>query len=514
LSEFVLYAGLSGPRIATTIGPQVRGAIDISVVRHIKPVPVPTSSHIQDPALFGERAPSHGSRANHLGFTRFTALTWLKQAALVLSVFPRPLLMGQPYTPRHGQRVLRHILGAQASSALTRPADQGRATPGRTIATNDEAAHRDRLPPRVVALVPAAPNAVLPETLGKLAAQARRPDRVIVIVNNCGDQTAAMAAQARQLGAEALIMEGANPQMKSGALNYALERVLPSLADDDAILVQDSDSFLDPEFISVTARKLADGYAAAGGNFRGREGGGMVGWFQSNEYARYARDTARKQGNVLCITGVGTLFRVSALRAVAAAIKSGRLPGAAGGHIYSYATITEDNWMTLALKHLGYRVVSPKDATMSTEVMPTWGKLARQRLRWKRGAFEDLLNFGLTRHTVKGWGFQVVAILGILATLAYFATLLASPWLGFHLHTLFLSITMLYAVERAVTVRSRGWKVMLLSATVLPEWGYDLFLQAVQLRALTGIMLRTRKSWGTVSVAAASAEPVMPTTAE
>jgi hypothetical protein len=79
---------------------------------------------------------------------------------------------------------------------------------------------------------------------------------------------------------------------------------------------------------------------------------------------------------------------------------------------------------------------------------------------------------------------------------------------------LFLSITMLYAVERAVTVRSRGWKVMLLSATVLPEWGYDLFLQAVQIRALTGIMLRTRKSWGTVSVAAASAEPVMPTTAE
>lgn len=431
-------------------------------------------------------------------------------AGLVMSVSSRLPLMGQPYIPRHRQGPARDMPGAPGSSVLTTAANQG-APADRTFAPSDDPAPGDGLPAQVVALVPAAPNAVLPETLGKLAAQVRRPDRVVVIVNNCGDQTAAMAAQARELGADAMIMEGANPEMKSGALNYALERVLPSLDDGDAILVQDSDSFLDPEFISVTAQKLAEGYAAAGGNFRGREGGGMVGWFQSNEYARYARDTARKQGNVLCITGVGTLFRVSALRAVAAAIENGRLPGAGGGYIYSYATITEDNWMTLALKHLGYRVVSPKNATMSTEVMLTWGKLARQRLRWKRGAFEDLLNFGLTRHTVKGWGFQVVAILGILATLAYFGTLIASPWLGFHLHRLFLSITALYAVERAVTVRSRGWKIMLLSGTVLPEWGYDLFLQAVQIRALAGIMLRTRKSWGTVSVASAPAEALAAT---
>ena len=62
--------------------------------------------------------------------------------------------------------------------------------------------------------------------------------------------------------------------------------------------------------------------------------------------------------------------------------------------------------MTLALTHLGYRVVSPKDATMSTEVMLTWRELARQRLRWKRGAFEDLLSFGFTRKTLKGWALQ------------------------------------------------------------------------------------------------------------
>ena len=129
---------------------------------------------------------------------------------------------------------------------------------------------------------------------------------------------------------------------------------------------------------------------------------------------------------------MGTLFRVSALRAVAAAIADGRLPDSGGGLAYSYATLTEDNWMTLALNHLGLPVVSPKNATMSTEVMLTWRDLARQRLRWKRGAFEDLLSFGLSRHTLKGWGLQLVSTLGVIATLAYLGTLMLSPWLGFH----------------------------------------------------------------------------------
>jgi cellulose synthase/poly-beta-1,6-N-acetylglucosamine synthase-like glycosyltransferase len=232
-----------------------------------------------------------------------------------------------------------------------------------------------------------------------------------------------------------------------------------------------------------------------GGNFHARPGGGICGAFQRNEYARYARDNARKHGRVLCITGVGTLFRVSALRAVAAAIADGRLPDSGGGLVYSYATLTEDNWMTLALKHLGLTFVSPKDATMSTEAMLTWKDLARQRLRWKRGAFEDLLSFGLSRHTLKGWGLQLVSTLGVIATLVYLGTLMLSLWLGFHPQPWFLAFTVVYAIERAVTVKARGWKIQLLSVAVFPEWIYDLFLQSVQVRALWGAVWRTSKSW-------------------
>ena len=282
---------------------------------------------------------------------------------------------------------------------------------------------------KIVALLPAHNEAEsIAATVCALRAQTRIPDEIIVICDNCTDATAEIASDH---GATVWTTSG-NTHKKAGALNFALERVLPQLEDDDAVLVQDADSFLDPDFVAVAAARLDDGYAAVGGNFHARPGGGICGAFQRNEYARYARDNARKHGRVLCITGVGTLFRVSALRAVAAAIADGRLPDSGGGLVYSYATLTEDNWMTLALKHLGLTFVSPKDATMSTEAMLTWQDLARQRLRWKRGAFEDLLSFGLSRHTLKGWGLQLVSTLGVIATLVYLGTLMLSLWLGFH----------------------------------------------------------------------------------
>ncbi len=345
---------------------------------------------------------------------------------------------------------------------------------------------------QLVALIPAHNEEdSIQHTISALQAQTVPADRIIVIADNCSDETPALA---RAAGAEVMVTRG-NTHKKAGALNYALEQVLPGLSDQDAVLVQDADTYLDPGFLAATTRKLGEGFGAAGGNFRGRSGGGICGALQRNEYARYARDTGRKQGRVLCITGVGTLLSVVALRDVVTGIRDGRLPDSGGGYAYSYATLTEDNWMTLALTHLGYRVVSPQDATMSTEVMITWRELAQQRLRWKRGAFEDLLSFGFTRKTMKGWGLQLVSALGVVATAAYLGTLLASPWLGFHPHLIFACITVLYAVERLVTVRSRGWKVALASATVVIEWGYDLYLQFVQLRALWGVAWRTQKSW-------------------
>ena len=297
----------------------------------------------------------------------------------------------------------------------------------------------------ITVLIPAHnEEASIAATIRALRRQTLLPDRIIVIADNCTDDTASIAEES---GVDVIVTEH-NTHKKAGALNFALRQVLPGLDERDMVLVQDADSFLDPEFLEVTANTLARGYDAAGGNFSARAGGGMCGWFQRNEYARYARDNARKGGRVLTITGVGTLFTVKALRAVIAGIADDTLPDSGGGYCYSYTTLTEDNWMTLALKHLGLRFLSPTGATMSTEPMTSWNDLGRQRLRWKRGAFEDLLSFGFTRHTLKGWGLFTVSVLGLLATVAYFGTLAIWLIIGFHPKLWMFLITALFGMER------------------------------------------------------------------
>src|SRR5260370_5181461 len=176
---------------------------------------------------------------------------------------------------------------------------------------------------RIVALIPAHnEEASIRPTIASLHAQTVQPDRIIVIADNCTDRTPALA---RAAGAEVMVTRG-NTHKKAGAISDALGRVLPSLSDQDAVLVQDADTFLDRGFLAATSRKLDEGFGAAGGNFRGRAGGGICGALQRNEYARYARDTARKQGRGLFITGVGPPLRAAALPGPGAGIRGNRLP--------------------------------------------------------------------------------------------------------------------------------------------------------------------------------------------
>lgn len=96
---------------------------------------------------------------------------------------------------------------------------------------------------RVTVVVPAHNEEVtLPTTLRALAEQTRRPDRVIVVADNCTDRTVAIA---RDMGHEAFETVG-NVHKKGGALNQVLSRLLPVSGPDDVILVMDADTSLGP----------------------------------------------------------------------------------------------------------------------------------------------------------------------------------------------------------------------------------------------------------------------------
>ncbi|MGY1831472.1 glycosyltransferase family 2 protein [Geodermatophilus sp. SYSU D01180] len=405
--------------------------------------------------------------------------------------------------------------------------------------------------PYVTVLVPAHDEAdQIAATLDGLRRQTLPPARVVVVADNCSDETVAIA---RAAGAEVFETVG-NTDKKAGALNQAwslrFRRVAagerrgeerraadrrthtsdtagperrtgsrraagdrrngvddrraaptgrPDAADDDLVLVQDADSSLDGGFLEGAAHHVLkdDRMGAVGGTFRGDPGGGLVGHLQRNEYARYARDVRRLQGKCLVVTGTAAMFRAATLRRISEARRDGRVPRGDGrGGIYDTTVLTEDNELTFAILHLGYQVLSPKECTLTTEVMPTWRALWNQRLRWKRGAIENCVQYGVTRVTWRYWGRQLLTLAGVVVTFLYLGSVAAAMVSTGHLNVqpFWLAVTGIFVVERVVTVRDRGWRHMLAAATMY-ELLYDVFLQLVHAKAYLDAALRRERRW-------------------
>ncbi|HET7475004.1 MAG TPA: glycosyltransferase family 2 protein [Dermatophilaceae bacterium] len=345
----------------------------------------------------------------------------------------------------------------------------------------------------ILALVPAHnERGKVAAAVDSLRQQSEPPDRIVVVADNCTDDTEEVA---RAAGAEVWPTSG-NHARKAGALNQVLASLLPGLADEDAVLVLDADSVLTRRFLQVARSRLAKDttIGAIGGVFLGEEGAGLVGELQRNEYTRYARDIARKKARAMVLTGTATLFRVDVLRAVTAA-RAATLPGVAG-RTFDTSSLTEDNEMTLAIKTLGFRTLSPRQCVVFTEVMTTWTDLWRQRVRWQRGAIENLRQYGLSRVTLPYVGQQLGMTLGLVAMwvyLAFTALLITSGQFSFS--PVWAGVGLVFVVERVTTVWRRGPAARLLAGVLLPEICYDLFQQAVLVRAAFDTLTKRDAAW-------------------
>ncbi|AJR18512.1 glycosyltransferase family 2 protein [Pimelobacter simplex] len=349
-------------------------------------------------------------------------------------------------------------------------------------------------PVTLTVLVPAHNEAAsIGATLASLFAQSRPPERVVVVADNCTDDTAAIA---RAGGAE-VFETVANTHKKAGGLNQALRDLLPGQGENDLVMVMDADTVLDAGFLDSVVRRMTDDRAlmAIGGLFYGEEGKGLIGQFQRNEYTRYARDLQRRRGRVFVLTGTATVFRPRALRTVAA--ERGRILPGVPGDVYDTLVLTEDNEITLALKTLGGLVISPSDCTVVTEVMPSWRTLWAQRLRWQRGALENLGEYGMRSSTFRYWAQQLGIGYGVIALGAYLLLMVLmalsfDTWVWF---PFWLGTGLIFTVERIVTVWKGGWRARLLAATLFPELFYALFLDIVYLKGIIDMSLGRTATW-------------------
>lgn len=353
-------------------------------------------------------------------------------------------------------------------------------------------------PVTVTVLIPAHNEAAsIGATLESLHLQEPAPDRIIVVADNCTDATADVAAAH---GAEVFSTVG-NEHKKAGALNQALRGLLGHLGDNDVVMCMDADTVLDEGFLAAGIQRFTGDRAlmAIGGLFYGEHGHGLLGQLQRNEYVRYSREIKRRRGRVFVLTGTASMFRARALRTVAQS-RGGLLPGVEGD-VYDVAALTEDNELTLAIKSLGGLMASPNDCRVVTELMPTWSNLWTQRLRWQRGALENLGAYGPAPAMLRYWAQQLAIGYSVIALSSFWLlivlTMLSTDsWVWF---PFWIGVGGIFVVDRVISVWSGGLRARVLALLLIPELLYDVFLDLVYVKGIWDITFAREAAWGHVA---------------
>ncbi|MCX4822886.1 glycosyltransferase family 2 protein [Streptomyces sp. NBC_01142] len=364
----------------------------------------------------------------------------------------------------------------------------GRARRGHTEAprTSGSRHRRGRISPdeagsaalyETVVLVPARNEEVgVFTSLRSLAGQSRRPDLIIVVVNNSTDRTEDFArefADDESTPPTVVLNFDNNPHKKAGALNYGLRWLREAVGGRLTgqvrhVLVMDADTELHPKFVERARNVIASDPELGGVSAAclGRTDLWRNPWqryllgMQIIEYGRAAN--ARYRSDVHTMSGAGSFYRAEALQS----LLDWR------GEVFweDHANLVEDYETTLALKESGWKVTANQLCIAYTDLMPTLRELVQQRERWSRGTVDTLRARGWTKFTWHSITTLILGLLGAAYILGWGSTqLVMAAKHGFSQQPVFWVLFSFWIVYPALRVRSLGWKAMLVEALLIPE---------------------------------------------
>lgn len=232
------------------------------------------------------------------------------------------------------------------------------------------------LPPRarLIVLIPAHDEAALiARCVRSLQAQSYPSELydVVVVADNCTDDTAAIAAAA---GADA-VMERDDPSArgKGRALRWAMDRLLTAESRADAVAVVDADSIADPGFLQALVQPFEAGAQAAQG--------------ESLLYGTGATGAALRVVAFLLINRVRPIGR-SMLRLPATNLAGNGMLLARElllAKPWEAFTSAEDLEYSLDLQMSGVDVAFARGAVLLSPTAPNAQAAAQQQLRWEGG---------------------------------------------------------------------------------------------------------------------------------
>jgi cellulose synthase/poly-beta-1,6-N-acetylglucosamine synthase-like glycosyltransferase len=320
-----------------------------------------------------------------------------------------------------------------------------------------------RQPRRIAVVIPAHDEArYIARTLKAVLGQSRPPDMVIVMCDNCTDDTAGIAGA---FPGVTVMHSVGNKYRKAGGLNQTLDVLVPTLDADDCVVCMDADTIIDIDLLRNAERHIAGDrqLAAVSSNHLISEFDTKhyIPLMQAMEYERDRRFVGRRKGRYGCMTGMAAMYRVRALREVKAE----------HGSFYNEDNWTEDWYLTMALKHMRHwRMIRPQDCMAATVPVPTAALLVTQRIRWARGYLQTLRQFGLTRWTLVPWAKQLGLVWSVAARVLFFWLLFVSRH---HLTSMWMiPVLVLFIADAVNTSHRAGWRAIVAAVCFPSEIWY------------------------------------------